>query len=312
LEIIRFYDILNEFNTYTRFFNNTFVNVDQICHYTTLDGFKGIIEENGWWLSDCTYLNDSDELKNGFSILRRLIENKEDYLNPLPKTYIIDKIDHYLCHCRAKVFAACFSTAPDHIDLWRSYLKNCVGVCICFSYSYTIDVQRRFFTQIPTFDTRRVIYNDQEKERCIIDLINHFKVLINECVKNGESFREWELENFSDILLNRLLFFFAAFKNAAFSSEKEVRQIYNQRENNNAFKTMHFRVSNRGLIPFYKLFEDKAFHVNVDFNKMKLPIKKVIVGPTTEVKDIIDSIKFYLKENGYENIQVIASSTTLR
>ncbi|HEX8010670.1 MAG TPA: hypothetical protein VF814_07020 [Casimicrobiaceae bacterium] len=45
-----------------------------IYHYTTLEGFVGIVQSRSLWLSDYSYLNDARELTHGVEIVRSVVD----------------------------------------------------------------------------------------------------------------------------------------------------------------------------------------------------------------------------------------------
>src|SRR3954465_10650215 len=51
-------------------------NTTILYHYTTLEGFKSIIENGCLWGSNFAYLNDSTELLYGKNIVREIVEEK--------------------------------------------------------------------------------------------------------------------------------------------------------------------------------------------------------------------------------------------
>lgn len=101
-----------------------------LYHYTTVEGFFGIIRENAVWASDVRYMNDVEEIvhgqkmaietlnrlaaKNRFGEFRRILSNTAEILASaeLPSHFV-----------------ASFSTVNDDLTQWRAY-GNDRGICI--------------------------------------------------------------------------------------------------------------------------------------------------------------------------------------
>lgn len=102
-------------------------------HYTTEEGFLGIIESKKIWLSDLKTSNDPRELTFGidritpkiYKILSGCSAEKYIYIRRL-----LSKTLSYFKHSR--LYSASFSTKGDDINMWRNYSNNGEGICIGF------------------------------------------------------------------------------------------------------------------------------------------------------------------------------------
>ena len=106
-------------------------NKEEICHYTDLDGFVGIIENKGFWLTDSNYLNDSTEFIQGQNVVRSAL--KQEYKKNKNKQYanflesLLTKIENW----QNTTYVCSFSLSPDELGQWKAYSVNARGLCIC-------------------------------------------------------------------------------------------------------------------------------------------------------------------------------------
>jgi hypothetical protein len=99
-----------------------------VYHYTTAAALQGIIESNGIWLTDFSYLNDESEIRYGIEvaqdILHKFLENERYKENiELFKSLSVDLANKQ----HPRVCLACFSSDDDSLSQWRAYGKIALG-----------------------------------------------------------------------------------------------------------------------------------------------------------------------------------------
>lgn len=99
------------------------------------------------------------------------------------------------------------------------------------------------------------------------------------------------------------------FKHNTFSSEKEIRLIYFDNKKDNSFTNkIKYRISsNNMIIPYIK-----SSDLLSDDEPVLLPISKVTIGPVSKQDWIEKSVKFFLDNNGYNDVEVIKSKIPYR
>jgi len=99
------------------------------------------------------------------------------------------------------------------------------------------------------------------------------------------------------------------FKHECFKSEDEIRLVYfDDKENPSLKSNLKYRTSSNGMIVPYFSSQDL-----LSANKsIKLPISRVIIGPVAKQDCIIESVKYFLANNGYLDVKVEASNIPFR
>ena len=298
-----------------------YVNMDNfiyqgntLTHYTNLSGLQGIIESNGFWLSDHRFLNDSEEYNNGRKLVQSilqdlLMENKYKEFKS-----ILKNIFHLLNNEDESPFYICsFSSKEDCLNQWKGYANFDDAVAIIFKND-TKKLHGYYFNQIPIFTTSKVIYDDKKKKKILLGIIDHF---FKEFQIDLEQKREVNDSIWSEVLFKELTYEFINFKNKEFESENEIRMVVHSLDygiddnpmlslkyNTTIFELEH-RVSNNRIVPYINInsmYEDKK----------NLPIQKVIIGPTASLDITYKSVKTYLKNMGYSDVIVEKSNIPYR
>lgn len=258
-----------------------------IYHYTTIDGFRSIIADNGFRMSNSLMLNDS---KEGMEIF----ELSEIVLNSLKShSQYLDNINTLLLNIPKKIsnlrYICCFSKAPDSLDMWRTYSYDNVGVCMKIKY----DKQIYPYSINENFVLSGVIY-DSEKIRTF--LTNYYIAFFDYLHKNhiflktlNQSDKTIYLKNIYNIVHETS----CLVKNSKFKTEKELRlMIRNDKIIKNQLK---FKSCNHGLVSYINTKD----YIK---NDCKIPLKSIKIGPCQDnyFKTIKESFLEYLIYTGYD------------
>lgn len=210
-----------------------------LYQYTDLNALKGIIDNNELWATHWRYLNDDNEFKGTFKILKVCIDKKlasksikrqtKSYLKKLQNLFdqnadISDYYDVGLCS---------FSEKGDLLSQWRGYGKKYKSVSIGFNPK-KIDSER--FNNSSRFLLCKVIYKDNDKVNIFNDMIDYINTL--------------------SISTNDYILFHICFcilllccKDYCWNEEKEWRLLMLPTEK---YKP-EFHIGEYNLIPYYKL-----------------------------------------------------------
>jgi len=210
----------------------------------------------------------------------------------------IDKIIHY-SGFQGLLLASCFSTDKDVLSQWRAYANDGKG--------YAIGFKAKDLLRLP-IRALKVSYNKEqqvkEAQACIdalfpmkLDRLSKFKTL---CIVFG-----YDL---------------AAFKNPAFSEEKEVRLIHllDFRKSNDFLKLIdeggkYFGKEKKGEQIKFRVKQDiPTPYIELDFtNNGKIsPIKEVVIGPKNNVMST--AITIFLETVGIKKVKVEKSKASYR
>ncbi|QOI53402.1 DUF2971 domain-containing protein [Leptospira interrogans] len=286
-----------------------FYQGDKVYHYTNFDGLKGIIESNGFWLTESTFMNDEQELNNGPLKLQEAIKNIKDHYKGSAQIFI-EALANYKLVSRLDYYISCFSKEPDSLDLWRTYSKNETGISIEFDLK---DGKFPHFEGLPEYKISEVIYSDKIKLDFIHKLLIVAITEVENDLLNGINYTDWNYEDTANEVIDYISAYFILFKNESFSTENEVRITHHRSEKSG--QTIYFRSSKIGLIPYIKSNELYTLDQIPDEKKeltKKLPISKIIVGPTRYFLEIKRSIGFFLHYSEYENVSVVPSNIPFR
>jgi len=282
----------------------------KITHYTDLNGFYGIVESGGFWLSDHRFLNDREEFENGrkltASLLKSLI-NKPHYSQF--KDVLSDTISKISAYCEDPYYICSFSKKADSLDQWRSYSSDGQGISITFAHSRK--KLGHLYAQ-PIISVKQVVYNDKAKVKLLLRIVRSYrKEFLVDLDTNQPRFFKGFIDAWGDELSRQLTVEFINFKHPEYSSEEEVR-IAVQSGHLNHFNGVKHRVGKDWIIPYItsKDIYDKQFEELSGTDK--LPIIEVRVGPTSNQAMTTKSIEEYLSYKGYKNIQIIKSNVPYR
>lgn len=283
---------------------------EQLYHYTTAAGLHGIIESQQLWATNISFLNDPEEqtgffvrrmpallsyaIKASIAKMKNTPSGKQildasggevTFQNEMTKR-LVDSIRSFVIkHHQPYVISFC-SILPQQdpndglLSQWRGYGldggyaivfdTNILGILLeaenkIFKYDFGMWGDVEYYDQ----DTpHKAQYRETiEYERAIKEAI---------C-----SFLTSDDPNDLDPIHEPIAFLSCLHKHQGFREEAEVRIValraendLSDPENTRRVKTICFANKNGILVPYIKLFE-----CGIDGEKVKLPIKKIIVGP---------------------------------
>lgn len=265
-------------------------------HYTSVDTFLKLIESRVLWASDLSKMNDPDEFTTGISIIKRaFIDKFPQYQDWLNKNRFFGTTNQTL------LLGCSFTYDSDNISQWRAYGDDGSGVSIGIdknilnSFNTTLVLaghcQER---EVSLFNFCDVIYSKDTLEQSVIktlEAIDNFPLSIND---------DFDLS----IKLLRLAY---SYKSDFYSSENEVRAIFESSKNSDHYTqstlqyNLKFRMSNYGLTPYRDLKLG---------NKNRTSIFKVILGPKCRLS--VEDVKFMLLAKGIGSVEVEKSSGNYR
>jgi hypothetical protein len=211
-----------------------------VYHYTTDEGFKGIIESQEIWATSIYHLNDYAEFKHGSDAF---IESAKALLNSKKSVDAAIQLLSYLSDTHPPLFVCSFSAAGDGDDLsqWRAYSRGS-GYAIGFPIA-----ELSSHAGILRFDLWQCEYGTTDASRFVEGLVEIMEQIF-EIAGGVNGFRlQFPFKDPSkDGMLAMLLKFVAKYKHDAFSAEREWRLVYLLKTGDR----VRFRMSDSVSVPY--------------------------------------------------------------
>jgi len=210
-------------------------NEQVLYHYTSIEGLNSILRNRSVWVSDCRFLNDSQELNNAIKVF---LDNQPEYSKQAMVWALCTFSSEYY-HCILSL-----SKSPEILSQWRAYGNDGYGAAIGIRCDHLDKVHKDLKKDIVEcvyqehLDFIKSITIKYQKEIDeIVDIYNQ-NPGINKFMEKIESSPE---------LLNGLITQLLRVKNAAFEEEGEFRFVVHVHKSK--IKT---RVSNNLIIPYFE------------------------------------------------------------
>lgn len=241
-------------------YNISELRIEPIYHYTSSQGFNGIITSKTLRATHSSNLNDWSEMLISYEIILFLLENEFSSLSKLKNEIASDIINSLRNKIENReypnIFVASFSLNPDDILLWKSYGN--------FNDSYALEFHKIFIESYALengAELLKCIYEGKKQKEFYQDLIEYFFNKIDNSID-----KELYLQEFFK-LIN---LYIPIIKNEKFSQENEIRLIY--------------RHSSDQLVADIKTGINKSSF----YKYMEIPITRS--EPNTEFEHAIESI----------------------
>lgn len=264
-----------------------------IFHYTDLNGLKGIIENNSLWATNINFLNDREEFHHGYKCFLNSLEyiGPPYYLPEMRKT-IEEMLTHFISQQGRHIYTISFCSVADQLSQWRGYGRE-QGICIEFDEAMLSSVLKHHNYDMSCGE---VIYT---KENSTLEAKDEINRLID---VNGPGSIDYRKDSFerSIYIYHVIRKTIPFFKHKGFIEEREYRFAFTA---SNQVPDVKFRVSRGGYVPYIIL---------KPLDGIKLPIKKIIIGPSKNVQDVDAGIRFFLKHYGCDSIEIEHSKVPYR
>lgn len=278
---------------------------EKLWHYTSVQGFQGIVTSKEIFATDIRFLNDRTEFIHAREIAAQVIAETNEYgPNSFPARYYSQKAVDLafdagpLSADRLQIFVASFSEAEDQLSQWRGYSQGSSGVSIAF----TLDVLRPPAHVGTLVAFAPCIYKTEEKKAilrgALTNLVGESQDYWNAGFKAAKASwfagdpvagqaiidkiigsPQFKTDIGAALLKTRadLLRVAALSKDESFHEEREWRLVLPVSTEKTTFKNPpRFRSANTTLIPYiaHPFSPDPA---------AALPLKDVILGPGSHI-----------------------------
>ncbi len=269
------------------------------CHYTNLQGLIGIIENNEFWLSDHRFVNDELEYEYGKQLSVSVISEMACSEGGAEFRKFLQRLQESIQKPSSRgIYIGSMSFSPDKLDQWKGYGNSSESICIKFEGDFELwNAGNSHPTHI---QQQRVIYDECEQRDLIRAIVKIFKERYDEFQQFPYPF----LRDLAWLIESQ----FILFKHPEYTSENELRlTIANLNHILDSKKPKH-RVANGMVIPY---ISTKYISKDADPAINRLPIKEIIVNPTCR-SDLLESVRVFVTNMGYTDVQVIESRIKFR
>lgn len=238
-----------------------------LYHYTSVDNFINIVNNNELWLTHYSYVDDTKEIKLGYEIIQSELNKRfptlteDKLLNLIFNVQRVMPEQYFFCLC------------PDNKNahLWENYAKKYSGVAIGFDAKFLA----KYYTHSNIFSARASItpvnYNLEEFKEFIANEICKIKIpafYVVNSPKTKEQLYKMPYYSETKMIIVNCCVHALLLKDPQYSIENETRLLHD--------KNMHIPIPT-----------GQRFGKNRAFLKFpKIPIKEVIIGKNTKKKSI--------------------------
>jgi hypothetical protein len=271
---------------------------DTLYHYCGIESFYGIVKSKEIWLSSADFTNDYTEGKviaEGLKEQLRACDNSFD-------RQLLSAVSNF----PTRAFIACFSQEPDSLSQWRGYAAFGAGFAVGFSLKGLEEACEKLRSdlgaQLVTIDCIR--YTEKEQDKLLRTCLTNHQQKHNKACRGGCNGVIGQLrEAHNDVAI------LAAYcKNHGFHEEREwriallIEWSLELTEPPALSKRPEFRVSDRGIIPYYTL----PFQANA--------ITDIRLGPKNYACENAEALRSFLRTNGYDvgSIKIAPAEATFR
>lgn len=251
----------------------------KIYHYTDIYGFKGILENNSFWISHIDFLNDKTEIKYTFNLSQEILLSlcKDEGLNEIRTKMIMNiyelLIDMYFVQNKKNYYSLSFCINPDSNLLWSNYSQN-DGYCIMFDYENLV----KSFKDTNTYLLASYVNYDVDDQKTILKslLKKVFNILKNDEMTDEVSNTLIHLSSALELIHMVSIFF----KDECFAQEEEFRIALHTVGND---ETYQCRISSGTFIPYI----ERKFHKDV--------VSGVTIGPKNNMDINLEGLRKFLE-----------------
>jgi len=304
---------------------------ETIYHYTSAEGFRGIVTSSELWLTNAAFVNDTTECKAFLEdCAKDLIQDESLGNNDVKETLGFRLEDGPE---NDKYYIASFSRARDSLSQYRAYGKFCIGL-----------------------DPRKMRRNGFHMYRCVYRTRD-----INDWVRKKARVRQWngdclQADDRCGVAGDLVFAASVKYKNAAYRDEREIRMVAVSGGSPGPYTRImapltaqdsakdicaheppiHFRdCCGHGMAtPYVKFFfssrkpeedtwediqretvaqvKERKLREEEKMPRELLPITEVWIGPMAQQEEVRLASEIMLREKGYENVQIIASQIPYR
>jgi hypothetical protein len=268
---------------------------EELYHYTTDQGLKGIFENRTLWFGHYSSFNDPLELQYGKNLVQKILGEKiEEFGNrPIGQFYnsistTISGFGKTLQHA----YITCFCESGNLLSQWRAYSNNGGGYCVGFDFSSGVQIKPKSegIDSGSSPILRKVIYKREKQERFVNAVLNEAESNLRKELEVVDKENAGLLAaRIGGDIANLLVDIILSYKHPAFEEEQEWRMIRTKLDTHEPEK-LNFRSSDGGLVPYLK----NNIYYEQEENYF-FPVNSIQFGPSLEAERNEIAIELFLK-----------------
>lgn len=305
--------------------------MSSVWHYTSVDGLRGIVENDVLWATSHRFMNDSAEPHYATAVLRGIADTIATSLS-VDARGRFDDFMKFAARSGLEAFLLCAAREPDLLTVWRGY-----GSSVSYAIELDASVPLLPIEQCkgddhpsppagwgPEYEyhdggERTKIFDPDQThvESTVWGEVQYDSAIARTRVEHIANLARSEPNDLSDNIVpfaNLGGIDLLQLKNAAFADERESRMVF---EVSPRWKFVKHRTSRFGLTPYIEVSAATGADVRSargDYLRTasKLPIRSVTIGPSPLGPESTDALREYLEFRGYPDVPVARSETPFR
>lgn len=268
-----------------------------VYHYTSLEGFVGIVSNRSVWMTEFAYLNDRREVRYGLDLI---LETVSALLKTEANESVRDLLSTWkeqLGGGRQRIYITSFSGEDDSLSQWRAYGPIALGFPM---QSLSLHVNR---------GSLQAVEYDPSTQKKLVEIYVHHLLSAFQADLRGN-----RLERIPDVYhkLDKLVELATLFKDPAFRAENEYRLTFIDmpelfEATGEKGPQRSFRATRGRLIPYIPSTQT----LPSKHHDFPLEISEVVLGPESD-ELLEQGVREFLDENGLKQVLVRRSRVPLR
>jgi len=207
-----------------------------LFHYTSPEGFIGIVRSKSIWASDMLSLNDASEANYAMRLTAELLDKYHPNVPDVDRQRFKTQLTDYMFPLYTP-FVACFCRDGDLLSQWKGYGSGGEGFALGFSFRWLSSLENIGFR------LQKVIYDRAQQE----DLILMHLTQVSSMVAVA-SFPQEDQSRIWQGAAMALAPWVVMFKDPTFAEEREWRLV-----NVNMMPTLLYRRSGHRIVPYVEI-----------------------------------------------------------
>lgn len=294
-----------------------------VYHYTSAEGFRGIVANSEIWLTNTAFVNDTTECRMFWDLKKEDVFGTGPFQNRLVEAYWDDWAEIRCKQRDSTYYIASFSSRENQLQQYRAYGGFCIGFEATALQARGFDLYRCVYT---TKQINEWIRKKSESERwtdvCERDAKNAARDLMNAAsikYKSEHYRREYEVRLFCK-------------SQHVWERWPKTPLMYEREPPIHSRDHMVYRIpvlyvkfftaieEAKGDLPWAECtptetgreMKDRRLKEEDRASRGLLPITKIWIGPMAHQDEAKLACEIMLQEKGYENVPVIASDIPYR
>ncbi len=270
---------------------------DTVYHYTSLEGFLGIVKSRSVWMTDFAYLNDRREVRHGVDLMLEAVGDLASTATQHDVRALLSAWQEKLPAPTNRICITSFSGDGDSLSQWRAYGPIAIG--------FPVGPLSRHVNQSRL---KPIEYDPLNQKRLAQIYVHHLVSAFEADRERNDWPKIFDEYHRPDRLLELAIFL----KDPAFRSENEYRMAYVDNPDILCHLGLEspprlFRVAGGRIVPYVPSSEV----LKSKTRQFPLEISEIVLGPESD-ELLEQGVREFLSENGLSSVHVRRSLVPLR